>query len=145
MENWPEFIKNHFATVPYFEFMDVTVLEISKGQAKLKLPLKPQYANTYGITHGGVVTALVDMAAGVALRTLKLRILTVEISTNYFEPVALEGELIADARLVQQGRKLLYADVNVFNRENVLVAGGKAIYYIRGEDRAELYATQNSD
>ncbi len=142
MKNWPEFIKNHFATVPFFQFMNVTVLHTSRGQAKLKLPLKPQYANTYGIAHGGVVTALVDMAAGVALRTLKLRILTVEISTNYFEPVALNEELTAEAHLVQEGRKILHADVKVFNQESVLVASGKAIYYIRGEDSEEYYTTE---
>jgi acyl-coenzyme A thioesterase PaaI-like protein len=32
--------------------------------------MRPEYANTYGIGHGGVVAALVDMATGVALRTI---------------------------------------------------------------------------
>lgn len=142
MEDWPEFIREHFATVPFFQFMEATVLETARGQAKINLPMKPQYANTYGIVHGGVVTALVDMAAGVALRTLKFRIVTVEVSTNYFEPVALDDELTAEARLVQEGRKILHADVQVFNPAAQLVARGKAIYYIRGEDSAEYYNEQ---
>lgn len=139
MENWPEFIKEHFATVPFFQYMEVTVAETARGQAKLKLPMKPQYANTYGITHGGIVAALVDMAAGVALRTLKYRILTVEVSTSYFEPVTLDDELIADARLVKEGRKLLHVDVDVYNQAGALVARGKSIYFVRGEDSAAYY------
>lgn len=140
MEDWPEFIKNHFATVPFFQFMNVTVLHTSRGQAKLKIPMKPQYANTYGIAHGGIVAALVDMASGVALRTLKVRIVTVETSTTYFTPGSLHDELIAEAQLAHEGRRLLHADVNVFNSEGILIAKGKAIYYVLGEDTGE-YST----
>jgi len=142
MENWPEYIKKHFATVPFFEYMNVTVMETSHGQAKLKIPMKPQYANTYEIVHGGILAALVDMAGGVALRTLKVRILTIETSTVFFAPVMLTEELVAEAQLVQQGRKILHADINVYNSQNEMVAQGKAIYYVRGEDSEEYYLPQ---
>ena len=142
MESWPEFIQRHFSTLPFFQFMEATVAHTARGQATITLPMKPEYSNSYGIVHGGVVTALVDMAAGVALRTLKVRIVTVEVSTNYFEPVALDDELTAEARLVQEGRKILHADVEVFTREGKLAARGKTIYYIRGEDSAEYYGGQ---
>lgn len=142
MENWPEFIKQHFNNdVPFFKFMDATVLHTSPGRAKIKIPLKAEHANTYGIVHGGITAALVDMAAGVALRTLKVRIVTVEISTTYFEPITPDEELIADAQLVRHGKKLLHADVNIFKQENILAARGKCICYVRGEDSAEHYAT----
>ena len=139
MENWPEFIQRHFSTLPFFQFMEATVAHTARGQATIKMPMKPEYSNSYGIVHGGVVAALVDMAAGVALRTLKVRVVTIEVSTNYFEPVALDEELTAEARLVQAGRKILHADVQVFTREGKLAARGKTIYYVRGEDSEECY------
>lgn len=139
MDNWPEFIKNHFNKLPYFKFMHAQVLETARGYAKVTLPIKPEYSNTYGISHGGIVTSLVDMVSGVALRTLKLRIVTIEVTTNYFKPVALNDKLIAEAQLVQEGHKILHADVQVFNQENSLVARGKVIYYVRGEDSEENY------
>lgn len=139
MENWPEFIKEHFGTVEYFQFMDATVLSTSRGYAKIKLPLKPQYANSYGIAHGGIMASLVDMAAGIAFRTLQHVVLTVEVSINYFMPVSLDDELTAEAQVVKETRKILHADINVYNGKNDLVANGKAIYYISGEDRKENY------
>lgn len=129
-DNWPEFMKKHFATVRFFQFMDATVIETSHGYAKISIPMKPQYANTYGITHGGIIAALVDMAAGIALRTLKYRILTVETTANYFAPVPLHENLLAEARLLQQGGKLLHADIDIYNSQNILVGRGKAIYYL---------------
>lgn len=134
MENWPEFIKQHFASVPFFRFLDVTVVRTAHGEASLRLPLRPEYANSYGITHGGLVAALVDMAAGVALRTLKVRVVTVETAVAFFLPVTAEGELVAEARLLHEGRKLVHAEVDVVNRENVLVAKGRGVFFVTGED-----------
>lgn len=139
MEDWPKLIKEHFATVPFIRFMGVTIVDTVLGEAKLEMPMKTEYSNTYGITHGGIIAALVDMAAGVALRTLKLRIVTVETTANYFAPVSLDDVLTAEARLVQKGSNLLHADVSVTNSQNRLVGRGKAIYYVRGEDSIEFY------
>lgn len=139
MENWPEYIKKHFATVPFFKFLEATVIETSYGYAKVKIPTKPDYANTYGIVHGGILAALVDMTAGVALRTLKVRILTVETTTDFFASVPPKEELFAEARLVQQGRKVLHANVDVYDLQNKLVAKGKTIYYVIGDDDEKYY------
>ena len=139
MENWPEFIKNHFNTLPYFKFMNATVLETSEGYAQITLPLKPDYANTYGITHGGIVASLIDMVSGVALRTLKLRILTLEVTIDYLKPVNLKDTLLAESRLLQKGRNILHADVWVKNSNNELIARGKVIYCVRGEDSIDNY------
>ena len=124
MDNWPEFIKNHFNSLPYFKFMNATVLDTDRGYAKVTLPVKPEYSNTYGISHGGIVTSLVDMASGVALRTLKLRIVTIEVTTDYFKTVALADHLTAEAKLVYEGKKILHADIDVCNQDGVLVARG---------------------
>lgn len=139
MNNWPEFIKNHFNTLPYFKFMNATVLDTGRGYAKVTLPVKPEYSNTYGISHGGIVTSLVDMVSGVALRTLKLRIVTIEVTTDYFKTVSLDDRLTAEARVVHEGNKILHADIDVCNQDGVLVARGKVIYYVRGEDSEDNY------
>ena len=119
--------------------MQATVLETDRGYAKVTLPIKPEYSNTYGIAHGGIVTSLVDMVSGVALRTLKLRIVTIEVTTDYLKTVSLTDHLTAEARVIHEGNKLLHADISVYNQEEVLVARGKVIYYVRGEDSEDNY------
>lgn len=137
MENWPEFIRNHFATVPFLRFLDVTVAETARGRARLTMPLRKEYANSYGKTHGGVYAALVDMASGVCVRTLKVRVVTVETAVNIFLPTAAGGTLTADARVVYEGRKILHAEVDVADDTGEMVAKGRAVLYILGEDTGE--------
>ncbi len=137
--DWSEFIKDHFNLLPYFQFMHATILDTARGKARVRLPVKPEYSNTYGIAHGGIVTSLIDMASGAALRTLKLRIVTLEETAKYFKPVMLDDVLTAEAQMTQEGRKILHVDVNVFNQDHVRVAKGNSIYYVHGPDSEENY------
>lgn len=137
MDNWPEFIKQHFKTVPFIRFFGADIIETDRGYARIAIPLKPEHANSYGMAHGGVVASIVDMAAGISLRTLKVRVVTVETAANYFLPATIGDVLTAEARVVHEGGKLLHAEVEVVNGEGTLVAKGRAIFYITGEDTGE--------
>lgn len=133
-EDWPAYIKQHFGHVPFLRFLDVTVEDTAPGQAVLSLPLRADYANSYGIAHGGIAALFVDMAAGVALRTLKLTVVTIETATVYLAPLPLEGRVRAEARAVHQGRRILHAEVSVFAPDGTLAATGRAIMAVTGDD-----------
>ncbi len=135
MQNWPDFIKEHFSKdVPFIQFMGITVEETDTGYARLSMPLKESMGNTYGILHGGICAALVDTVIGIALRTLKFKILTVETGTTYLAPAKLTDRLYAEGRLVNAGKKLLHASAEIKNQDGKVLATGRAIYYITGED-----------
>ena len=74
------------------------------------------------------------MAAGVAARTLKVRVVTVETVIHIFLPTGVDDELTAEASLLHAGRKLIHAEVQVTNREGDLVAKGGSTLYVTGED-----------
>lgn len=135
--NWPEFIKEHFTTVPYFQHMGAKVLKTGYGEATIELKSNPAYANTYGITHGGIVAALVDMTAGVAARTTKRKVLTVEMSASYFQKVELDDTLTAHAYISHEGGRIIHLETRVYKEGQHLVAQGKVILYIIGEDTGE--------
>lgn len=134
---WLDYIKRHFTKVPVFKHFDAKIVRLAPGEADVRLHSRPEYANTYGITHGGIVAALVDMAAGVAMRTMKIRLVTVEMSTNYFAPTALDAKIIAYAKTVHLGRSLGAAEVDVRDEQGRLLAKGKATFFVTGEDYLE--------
>jgi acyl-CoA thioesterase len=139
-EEFLAWLKAHFAKVPFFKFLGVGIVRLARGEADLRIQMRPEYANTYGISHGGVVAALCDMATGVALRTMQIRLVTVETSTNYHERVPLDAEVTAYARVVYQGKRIANGSVEVRNKDGVLVASGKTTFYIIGEARIESEA-----
>ena len=135
MQDWSVFIKEHFSKdVPYIQFMDISVLETARGYARVSLTAKPEHGNTYGIVHGGICASLVDVVVGITLRTLKNKIVTIETTTNYYEPAQIGDTLYATGTLIKEGKKILYGNAEITNQDGRHIAGGRGTFFILGED-----------
>jgi uncharacterized protein (TIGR00369 family) len=94
------------------------VVAVAPGRAEVSLPRRPDLVQFFGHFHGGVITALADQAAGIAV-TSGLpagRIgVTVEIKVNFLSP-ADGSELIARARTLKMSGSIGVATVEVFSK-----------------------------
>lgn len=135
-DQWITYIRNKFNRTPFFNFLDVEITSLSVGKATLTLPISENLLNTYGTCHGGVLSALADMVMGIATRTLKIKVVTIELSLNYLQPVQPGDTLIATANVVHQGRSLIVAEAEI-KCQDVLVAKGKGTFFVIGPDSYE--------
>lgn len=109
------FVREFAATSPYYQAMGMSLAELEEGRAVLRMQIQPSQLNADGIVHGGVLPAIADGAMGNALRTLHgaaAQVLTAEIHLHYLRPVT-GGSLIAEGRVVQSGRRLSFAEVEL--------------------------------
>ena len=95
------------------------VVSVELGRAELSLPRRPDLLQFLGHFHGGVITALADQAAGIAV-TSGLpagRIgVTVEIKVNFLSP-ADGSELVARAKTLKMSGSIGVATVEVFSKD----------------------------
>jgi uncharacterized protein (TIGR00369 family) len=95
------------------------IVAVAPGSAEVSLPRRPDLVQFFGHFHGGVITALADQAAGIAV-TSSLpagRIgVTVEIKVNFLGP-ADGSELVARAKTLKMTGSLGVATVEVFTRD----------------------------
>jgi uncharacterized protein (TIGR00369 family) len=96
------------------------IVSVEAGSAELSLPRRPDLLQFFGHFHGGVITALADQAAGIAI-TSGLpagRIgVTVEIKVNFLSPA--DGhELIARAKTLKMSGSIGVATVEVFTKDD---------------------------
>ena len=98
----------------------VRVVTVEPGFAELSLPRKPELLQFLGHFHGGVITALADQAAGIAVTSgmPKGRIgVTVEIKVNFLSPG--DGhELVARAKTLKMSGSIGVATVEVFTKDD---------------------------
>jgi uncharacterized protein (TIGR00369 family) len=95
------------------------VVDVQTGYAEVVLPRRPDLLQFLGHFHGGVITALADQAAGIAVTSglPKGRIgVTVEIKVNFLSP-ADGSELVARAKTLKMSGSLGVATVEVFTRD----------------------------
>jgi uncharacterized protein (TIGR00369 family) len=95
------------------------IVAIAAGSAEVSLPRRDDLLQFLGHFHGGVITALADQAAGIAV-TSSLpagRIgVTVEIKVNFLAP-ADGSELVARAKTLKMSGSIGVATVEVFTRD----------------------------
>jgi acyl-CoA thioesterase len=83
-----------------------------------------------GVMHGGAIATLIDTAVAFAIlgsSSPDIRFTTVELKVNYLSPIR-GGRVVADARLVRDGRRIVVADCEVFDSEGKLAAKGLVTY-----------------
>jgi len=92
---------------------------IEPGRAELALTRRDDLVQFFGHFHGGVITALADQAAGIAvtsgLQKGKIGV-TVEIKVNFLAP-ADGSELIARAKTLKMSGSIGVATVEVFSKK----------------------------
>ena len=96
------------------------IVEVKAGYAELALARRDDLVQFFGHFHGGVITALADQAAGIAVTSglPKGRIgVTVEIKVNFLGP-ANGSELVARAKTLKMSGSIGVATVEIFTRDD---------------------------
>lgn len=96
------------------------ILAVEPGRAEVALTRRDDLMQFFGHFHGGVITALADHAAGIAVTSglPKGRIgVTVELKVNFLRP-ADGNELVARAKTLQMSGSIGVATVEVFSRKD---------------------------
>jgi uncharacterized protein (TIGR00369 family) len=117
---------------PFWALLGMTLIDIKKGWAVVKLPFDRKLTQADGIAHGGSIFATADAAVGMALigcieRTETM--VTLEMKINYLKPFA-RGAILAQAEIVQKGARTALGEVRVITESGDLIAKALATYMI---------------
>ena len=122
---------NHFPRL-----LGIEIDSVEPGRARLSVEIRKELLQLQGIMHGGAIATLIDTAVAFAIVGASepdARFTTVELKVNYLSPIR-DGRVVADARLIRDGRRIVVADCDVFDGNGRLAAKG-LLTYIRLEKR----------
>ncbi len=120
----------------FWRHLGVEVDDAGEGWVRLRVPIRDEIRNAAGApVHGGLYSALVDMAVGGALGTLHAEAqggvgqTTLDLNVTFLA-AAREGQIIAEGRIVKKGRTIAFGEVKITDGAGTLVALGRATYMI---------------
>ena len=117
---------------PFWKHLGMKILEAHEGKVKLKLELKDEHMQVYGVIHGGVLASLVDSAIGVAVQSTLADhegSTTTNLQIMYAKP-AQSGQLMAEAQLIRRGKTIVFGECRVSDEADNLIVQGNATYMI---------------
>jgi len=109
------------------QWMGIEPLLIKEGHCKIKMTVKKEMLNGYGILHGGIAFAFADSAFAFASNSFGRLAVSINGSMTYSKSAKEGDELIAEAIPLNVGYKTADFDVNVTN-----AVTGEKLYYFRG-------------
>jgi uncharacterized protein (TIGR00369 family) len=125
------FTREYQSKIPFVTHLGLTTESLGQGTARLSMPLPKHFTNSLGTAHGGVIMSLLDVALCTAARTLhpdSIGVITIDLSTSFIGG-GLGSKLIAEARVLKDGRSMIFVEGEARNDDGSLVA--KAIGTVR--------------
>ncbi len=123
------------ADAPFYRWSGMEIADAEDGSVTLALELADHHLNIQGLAHGGVIATLADAAMGLSLRSALepgRRHVSVEIGVHYLRPVT-RGRVRAIGRAVRIGREIAYAQADVLDANDRLLASADGTYSVTRE------------
>lgn len=115
---------------PFHRLIGLELVRAQEGEVEMRLPWRDEFRRSDGSDwyHGGVISALIDIAGDYAIASKLGRwVPTIDLRVDYLRP-ALEGDLTALARAVKVERTVGVADVELRDAKGAMVAVGRCAY-----------------
>jgi uncharacterized protein (TIGR00369 family) len=125
------FTREYQKRIPFLMHLGIVTEELGEGRARLSIPVDTQLTNSMGTVHGVVIMSLLDVALCTAARTLhpdSIGAITIDMSTSFIGGGS-GGMLLAEARVMKDGRSMSFVEAEAKNLDGSLVA--KAIATVR--------------
>ncbi len=116
---------------PFNRWLNFTFIKADADGIQLKATWREEWVVNPDrrYTHGGILAAIVDVAADYALAArLGRPVPTIDLRVDYHK-AAQPGDLTAKAQVVRMGSQYSTAEAYVYDSEGALVASGRGTYF----------------
>jgi len=107
---------------PIASFLKMRLVELTPGYAKIAMKLTPEHLNFNGMVFGGIVMAAADQAFAYATNSLVMPSIATQFNIHLISGAAVGDELIAEGRVIKNGRRIGVTEMTVTNQAGKLIA-----------------------
>jgi acyl-CoA thioesterase len=134
MSNIHQEVVNHMMENDFFsQWMGIEVLEIKEGYSKIKMTVRKEMVNGFGIVHGGIPFSLADSAFAFACNNRNDLSVALDTSINFIKPVHIGDILTAEAVEIHNGRSTGLYHITITNQNKHDVALFKGLCFRTGK------------
>ena len=106
----------------FSQWLGISTIEIKEGYSKIKMTVRPEMINGFGIVHGGIAFSLADSAFAFACNNRNVLSVALDTSINFLKPINVADVLVAEAIELHNGRSTGLYHITINNQKNETVA-----------------------
>lgn len=121
MKNPNEIVNMMMAKDYFSQWLGIEVLEVKEGASKLKMTVREDMLNGFGIAHGGITYSLADSALAFASNSHGQKAVSVETSISHTVSLKSGDEIIAEACEEHCSNKIGIYSIKIFKKSDMSV------------------------
>lgn len=106
----------------FSQWLGVEVLGIKEGYSKIKMTVREEMINGFGIVHGGIAFSLADSAFAFACNNRNVLSVALDTAINFLKPVHVGDVLTAEAKEIHNGKSTGLYHISISNQKDHVVA-----------------------
>jgi len=117
----------------FSKWMGLEVLEVREGYSKVRMTIRKEMANGFGIVHGGLAFSLADSAFAFACNNRNNISVALDVTITFTKAVNIGDVLTAEAKENHNGRSIGVYLISITNQNNKQVAVFKGTCFRTGK------------
>ena len=106
----------------FSQWLGIEVLEIKDGYSKIKMTVRKEMINGFGIVHGGIAFSLADSCFAFACNNRNILSVALDTSINFIKPVHVGDILTAETKELHNGKSTGLYHITIKNQKGHVVA-----------------------
>lgn len=128
-EKAAQIVKNMTSRDGFSAWLGIEIIEVGASSCTLRMKIRHDMLNGFGVCHGGVTYSLADSALAFACNGHGTVTMSIDNSISYPASVHEGDVLTADARQESAGNRIAFYRVDVRNQAGVAVAHFRGTVY----------------
>jgi len=117
----------------FSQWMGLQVMEVKEGYSKVKMTIRKEMLNGFGIVHGGLAFSLADSAFAFACNNRNNISVALDVTITFTKAVNVGDELTAEAKEIHNGKSTGVYLITITNQKNEQVAFFKGTCFRTGK------------
>lgn len=106
----------------FSQWLGVELVEIKEGYSKIRMAIRPEMINGFGIVHGGIAFSLADSCFAFACNNRNVLSVALDTSINFLKPVFVGDILTAEAKEIHNGKSTGLYHITITNQKDHITA-----------------------
>ncbi len=117
---------------PIASFLNIKLVELTPGYAKVTMKVLPEHLNFNGLVFGGIVMSLADQAFAYGMNSLVMPSIATHFTIQLIAGAKPGDILTAECRPLKSGRRVGFAEMTVTNQDGKLIAKATGTTVVTG-------------
>jgi uncharacterized protein (TIGR00369 family) len=118
--------------IPFVHHLGFELQLFDAGYSEIVFDTRAEHLNSFGVTHGGALMTLLDVAMALAGRSVQkdMGVVTIEMKTSFMRPS--QGKLLAKGHLLHRTATLAFTEGTIYDAKGRACAHASGTFkYVR--------------